>query len=61
MDYFNYQNCDLFAEDVKVDKIAEEVATPVYIYSKATFLEHLRKMQKAFSEIETTICYSVKA
>jgi diaminopimelate decarboxylase len=61
MDYFNYKNGELFAENVKVDKIAEEAATPVYIYSKATFLEHLQKMQKAFREIETTICYSVKA
>ncbi len=61
MDYFNYQNCELFAENVNVEKIAQEVGTPVYIYSKATFLEHLHKTQKAFSEIETTICYSVKA
>ena len=61
MDYFKYQNGELFAENVKVGQIAEKVDTPVYIYSKATFLEHLQKMQKAFSEIDTTICYSVKA
>ena len=61
MDYFNYQNCKLFAENVNIETIAEEAGTPVYIYSKATFIEHLQKMQKAFSEIETTICYSVKA
>jgi diaminopimelate decarboxylase len=38
-----------------------EVGTPVYIYSKATFLDHLQKVQKAYSELDTTICYSVKA
>ena len=61
MDYFNYKNGNLYVENVKIETIAEKVGTPAYIYSKATFLEHLQKMQKAFSEIETTICYSVKA
>ena len=61
MDYFVYKNNTLLAENVEVRKIAAEVGTPVYIYSKATFLEHLAKMQKAFSSIDTTICYSVKA
>ena len=61
MDYFSYQNGNLFAENVKIETIAEAVGTPVYIYSKATFLEHFKKMQTAFNEIDTTICYSVKA
>jgi diaminopimelate decarboxylase len=61
MDYFNYKNGDLFAEDVEVEKIAAEVGTPVYIYSKATFKEHLQKIQEAYSKLDTTICYSVKA
>ena len=37
MDYFNYKNGRLFAENVDVERIAVEVGTPVYIYSKATF------------------------
>jgi len=61
MDYFNYKNGKLFAEDVDVAEIAKEVGSPVYIYSKATFLEHLKKMQAAYSELDATICYSVKA
>lgn len=61
MDYFNYKNGRLFAENVDVEKIAEQVGTPVYIYSKATFLDHLQKIQKAYSTLNTTICYSVKA
>jgi len=61
MDYFNYRNGKLFAEDVDVNKIAEQVGTPAYIYSKSTFTDHLKKIQKAYSEIDTTICYSVKA
>jgi len=61
MDYFNYKNGRLFSEGVDVEKIAAEVQTPVYIYSKATFKEHLRKIQEAYSKFDTTICYSVKA
>jgi diaminopimelate decarboxylase len=61
MDYFNYRNGKLFAEDVEVKEIAAEVGTPVYIYSKATFLEHLQKTRRAYSGLRTTVCYSVKA
>ncbi len=61
MDAFQYKNGKLFAEDVAVEDIAAEVGTPVYIYSKATFLDHLNKIQAAYSEIDTTVCYSVKA
>ena len=61
MDSFNYKNGKLFAENVDVRKIAAKVGTPVYIYSKATFTEHLQKVQKAYSGLDTTVCYSVKA
>ncbi|MHC4636534.1 MAG: diaminopimelate decarboxylase [Planctomycetota bacterium] len=61
MDYFRYQGGQVFVEDVEIQKIAAEVGTPVYIYSKATFLNHLKKIQSAYSEIQTIVCYSVKA
>jgi diaminopimelate decarboxylase len=61
MDYFNYKKGKLFAEDVPVEMIAEKAGTPVYIYSKATFLEHLQKVRQAYSDIETTVCFSIKA
>ena len=61
MDYFNYKNGKLFAENTDIERIASETGTPVYIYSKATFLDHLQKVQKAYSSIDTTVCYSIKA
>jgi diaminopimelate decarboxylase len=61
MDYFNYKEGKLFAENADVERIAAEVGTPVYIYSKATFKNHLQKIKEAYSELDTTICYSVKA
>jgi diaminopimelate decarboxylase len=61
MDSFNYKNGKLFAENVDVEKIAASLGTPVYIYSKATILDHFNKIKKAYSAIDTTICYSIKA
>ncbi len=61
MDHFNYKEGKLFAEDSDVGRIAAEVGTPVYIYSKATFTDHLQKIQNAFGQLDTTVCYSVKA
>ncbi len=61
MDYFNYKNGRLFAEEVDIQQIAEQAGTPVYVYSKATFLEHFRRICEAYSALDTTVCYSVKA
>jgi len=61
MDYFDYKNGELFSEAVPVKTIAAEVGTPVYVYSKATFLDHLNKIKNAYQAIQTTVCYSVKA
>jgi diaminopimelate decarboxylase len=61
MDYYSYKNGELFAENVNVVKIAEAVGTPVYIYSKATFLGHYNKVKQAYSELDSLVCYSIKA
>jgi len=61
MDYFNYKDGKLFAENVSVEEIAGEVGTPVYIYSRATFEDHLSKIHAAYSGLDTLVCYSVKA
>ena len=61
MDYFGYKKGRLFAENMEVESIARDVGTPVYIYSKATFKDHLQKIHKAYRGLETTVCYSVKA
>jgi hypothetical protein len=36
MDHFNFKNGELYCEDVPVARIADEVGTPAYVYSKAT-------------------------
>ncbi len=61
MDFFRYQDGKLYVEDVAVERIAGEAGTPAFIYSKATFEHHLRRIQQAYRELDTTVCFSVKA
>ena len=61
MDFFNYKNGELYCENVPAAKIAKEVGTPAYVYSKATLLHHYRQIAEAFSPINATVCYSIKS
>jgi diaminopimelate decarboxylase len=60
MDHFTYRNRLLHCEDVPVPALAEKYGTPLYVYSKATLLHHLRQLQEAFAEVKPLICYSIK-
>lgn len=51
----------LWCEDVPLERIAQEVGTPCYVYSTATLTRHYRVFDGALSSIEHKICYSVKA
>ena len=61
MRHFDYQNGDMFAEDVPLSRIAAEVGTPVYVYSTATFTRHYRVFADCFADTEALVAYSVKA
>ena len=61
MDFFNYKNGQLFAEDVTLASIAEKYGTPCYVYSRATLERHYRAFDDAFGAQPHMICYSVKA
>jgi diaminopimelate decarboxylase len=61
MDYFNYKDNQLFAEDIAVQQIAEQYGTPCYIYSRKTLERHWNAFNDAFGEHKHLICYSVKA
>jgi len=61
MDYFNYKNGELFAEDVAVSDIAKAYGTPCYVYSRATLERHWHAFDNAFNDQPHLICYSVKA
>ena len=61
MDYFNYRNNELFAEDVTVKDIIKQHGSPCYIYSRATIERHWQAFDKAFGDQAHLICYAVKA
>jgi diaminopimelate decarboxylase len=61
MDFFNYKNGELYCEDVPAERIAREVGTPAYVYSKATLLHHYRQVADAFAALKPTVCYSIKS
>lgn len=61
MDYFNYKNGEFHCEGVPAERIAREVGTPAYVYSKATFLHHYQQIADAFASVNATICYSIKS
>lgn len=61
MDYFHYQQGELFAENVALSAIAEQYGTPTYVYSRATLERHWRAFDEAFNDHPHLVCYAVKA
>ncbi len=60
MHYFQYQDNELYCEQVPVAKIADEVGTPVYIYSHQTLRRHLEAFNCAFAPLKHLVCFAVK-
>lgn len=56
-----YRDGRLSIETVALDRIAEEVGTPVYCYSAAAIERQYRRFAAAFADRPAMICYSVKA
>jgi diaminopimelate decarboxylase len=62
MDHFNYQGGVLHAEDVPLPLIAEQVGTPVYVYSRATLERHVRVFKEALAPLGNPhIAFAIKA
>ncbi|QEM83507.1 diaminopimelate decarboxylase [Halomonas binhaiensis] len=61
MDHFEYRDGQLHAEQVPLARIADEVGTPCYVYSRATLERHFKAYQNALGEHPHLICYAVKA
>ncbi|MFH1823671.1 MAG: diaminopimelate decarboxylase [Candidatus Firestonebacteria bacterium] len=61
MHYFFFKNNYLYCENIKVVDITKKVQTPFYLYSHRTIYEHFAKIDEAFKNIPTIICYSLKA
>jgi diaminopimelate decarboxylase len=51
----------LHADEVPLARIAEEVGTPVFVYSASALAENYDALDSAFSGVRHTICYSIKS
>lgn len=61
MDYFNFRDGQLWAEDISCQKIVEQYGTPTYVYSRATIERHWLAFDRAVQAHPHLICYAVKA
>lgn len=61
MDYFNYKDNELYAEELKVSDLVAQYGSPIYVYSKATLMRHLRAFEDALVTKPHLVCYAVKA
>ncbi|QTO02078.1 diaminopimelate decarboxylase [Aggregatibacter sp. 2125159857] len=61
MDFFQYKNNQLMAENLPVKQLAEQFGTPLYIYSKATLERHWHAFNNAFGEHPHLVCFAVKS
>ena len=62
MDHFQLRDGALYAENVPLSAIAEDVGTPVYVYSRATLVRHARVFRDALAGLKNPhIAFAVKA
>ncbi|KGQ46442.1 diaminopimelate decarboxylase [Gallibacterium anatis] len=61
MDYFNYKNDQLMAEEISVKQLAQQFGTPLYVYSRATLERHWHAFDSALQGHPHLICFAVKS
>ncbi|MFB2685817.1 diaminopimelate decarboxylase [Shewanella mangrovisoli] len=61
MDHFLYQDNTLHAEGCRVNDLAQQYGTPLYIYSRATLERHWHAFNNAVADHPHLVCYAVKA
>jgi diaminopimelate decarboxylase len=61
VNHFQYIDGVLHAENVPVPEIAKAVGTPFYVYSTATLERHYKVFSEAFADVDSMVCYAMKA
>jgi diaminopimelate decarboxylase len=61
MNFFEVRDGELWCEDVPLRRIADEVGTPVYVYSTATLERHYTVFRDAFAPRRVLVAYAMKA
>lgn len=61
MQFFQYTNRQLCAENIPLAEVASEFGTPCFVYSRAAIEHQWRAYDEAFAGRKHLICYAVKA
>lgn len=61
MGVFQYKNQTLHCEDVPLDRIADEVGTPFYAYSRKRMLDNLKSVTDGLAGGDHLVCFALKA
>ena len=62
MDHFELRDGVMHAEDIPLPRIAEEIGTPVYVYSRATLERHAQVFRDALKDIpKKHIAFAIKS
>jgi diaminopimelate decarboxylase len=61
MNFFDYKDGRLWAEDVDISAHINEWGSPCYVYSRATLERHWRAFDSALGAQPHLVCYAVKA
>jgi len=62
MDHFQLKNGEVYAEDIPLSRIAKEVGTPAYVYSRATLERHARVFRDGLSALDNPhLAFAIKA
>ena len=61
MGNFIYRQGKLYCEDLALDKLADEVGTPCYVYSRQALIHAFSELAEAFAPLDHLICFAVKS
>lgn len=61
MNSFSYRDRQLYAENVRLADIAQQLGTPCYVYSRAALEDRFRAFADALKGRDHLVCYAVKA
>src|SRR3546814_2773636 len=61
MDHFELRDGVMHTEDIPLPRIAEEIGTPVYVYSRATLERHAQVFRDALKDVPRRhIAFAIK-
>jgi diaminopimelate decarboxylase len=61
MNPYAYKHGKLYVEDVPLERLAAELGTPAYVYSRAALTQSYAAFTGAFEGHDHLVCYAVKA